>query len=113
MKHEQNGFYMHDGEVDLPLYDEETLIHLACEHYNNEHAGGTQRERASAYSDPNFLDRIVVDYLLDEAVADGHSGHVKNGTKTHSKALDAISDMYLRLTDECFRRNAHLNRPDI
>ena len=113
MKHEQNGFYMHDGEVDLPLYDEETLNDLACEDYNNEHAGDTQCETVSRYSEPSFLNRIVVDYLLDEAIADGHSGHVKGSAETYSKALDAIADMYPVLADECYRRNAHPNWPDI
>ncbi len=106
----QMGEYVEGIEVSVPQMDEATLTAQAIAHYNVRHDG--VGDRAFESSDPEFLNRIRVNYLrhqctgydqhLDETK--GKVGRSEACVEIKEKILDAIADAYPMLTKECSRQ---------
>ena len=103
--------YVDALEVAVPEMDEDELCRRACESYND------YNNRSDCYaspdSDPKFLERITVNYLrhrlscYEEALdkITGKVGAAKAYLAVKDKVLDAISDTYPDLDDECIRQS--------
>lgn len=96
-------------EVRVPLLDRDELVWQACESYNSRSRGDL---RATPDSDPEFLDRICVNYLRHEltgyeAELDalyGQVGRKEARDIIRAKVYDAIADAYPDLAAECSRQ---------
>jgi hypothetical protein len=105
-------------QIRVPVLDRDTLIERACGHYNDmqrsrEAEGGQYCElKADADSDPEFLQRISVNYLRHcltqyERHLETMSGKVGAGTgyeDLRSKVFSEISKNYPWLDTECERQ---------
>jgi hypothetical protein len=97
----------------LPAYDRDTLISLACQHYNQLWMfRGRDDKWASASASDEFLDRISVNYLRHECShyedqlmqAWGSIAASQARTIIKEKVLLAIEEAYPWLEDECNRQ---------
>jgi hypothetical protein len=99
-------------EITVPSFPKEELIGLACEHYNERqkrHRLYEDREPASANSNPEFLQRLCVNYLRHALTdydnrLDGVAGKIgvdaaRDLIKTG--VLGAIASAYPWLKEEC------------
>jgi hypothetical protein len=105
--------YLDNLEIVVPEMDDDKLIELACESYNDRQRDNLDWMGATPKSDPEFLSRIAVNYLRHEMSSyeetlDSIAG--KAGAKdayltVKDMVLDAIADAYPNLADECYRQS--------
>jgi hypothetical protein len=105
--------YVEAVEIEVPRLPKAELIRRACENYNAGLVDDTRdRPRAYPNSDPEFLERVCVNYLRHvltqyeehlEEIA-GKVGMRDAYQKLKSKVLDAIWDEYDWLRFECWRQ---------
>jgi hypothetical protein len=108
--------YLEEIEITVPELGRDSLIDQACKHYN---AKNWDRDNcASSSSDPEFLDRICVNYLrhvLTEYEArlneiSGQVGAAEAYCDIKEEALWAIADAYPFLAAECRRQTSALSQ---
>jgi hypothetical protein len=114
--------YVETVEIDVPCFPKAVLIDQACDNYNarydervlaREYCEDCQR--AFDQSDPVFLERICVNYLRHccteyETHLSQIAGKVGAREAYHKiKVLEAISEAYVWLSEECTRQKAKLN----
>ncbi len=98
------------------MIDAETLLDLAIDHYNARSNGNYVG--ASRDSDPDFLERIQVNFLRHELTNyDWHLGQLKGYTgveeargRVRERVLDAIAEAYPDLASECSRQSDRVSR---
>lgn len=105
--------------VQMPMAD---AVELAIGHYNvrkEEREGFSYDWRpATADSDPEFLDRITVNYLRHQGTTydsllnklKGLVGKSQAYVLVHNRTLDAIAEAYPDLEEEC--ENQHVRNPE-
>lgn len=100
-------------EIRVSAMSMEELIRRACDSYNENAMGrGTDSLRATPSSDPEFLDRIIVNYLRHECTSyDGRLAALyRQVGKTDAvdlireKVYTAIAEAYPELWRECDRQ---------
>jgi hypothetical protein len=97
--------------VRVPLMDRERLIREACASYNEFHAEYADF-MATPGSDPEFLDRITVNYLRHElssyeaelAALFGKTGRAEATAVIRRRVYRAIANAYPELATECGRQ---------
>jgi hypothetical protein len=111
--------WLNTVEIHVPVFDKSELINRACSNYNTflRLPPSTDYDcdyyvTATADSDPEFLDRICVNYLrhrltkyekyLDEM--SGKVGFEEGYKEIRRKILSKISENYHWLADECKRQ---------
>lgn len=98
--------------VPVPLLARKRLIREACVSYNALHDGQTDHIPATQGSDPEFLERITVNYLRHElssyedqlAALFGKVGRAEASAVIRERTYDAISARYPELAAECARQ---------
>ena len=105
--------YFDRVRISVPRLSEEKLTKRACDHYNAMQLGRSDMEwYASERSDPEFLERISVNYLRHEmssyeyhlARVAGQVGAEDAYWRIKEKMLDAITEAYPQLAAECRRQ---------
>ncbi len=104
-------------EFDIPALEMEDLISRACAHYNSRHRD--QWMMATPKSDPEFLERIAVNYLrhvctdYDWELRElrWRVGNDLACDTVRTRVLCAIAEAYPLLADECFRQGMCRVRP--
>lgn len=105
--------------IEVQLLEPTALIRRACDSYNwlQISKGAAQNfERATAQSDPNFLERISVNYLRHHctnyhaglANVSGRVGAQQAAHKIKGKIIAAIAKKYPHLHAECLRQCPNL-----
>ncbi len=110
--------YVASVEIKVPQFAREDIIRRACEHYNGHQMfrrdGGDAF--ANAQSDPEFINRIVVNFLRHcmteyEQHLDKISGKVGAADaylEIKTKVLDAIAEDYDWLATECSNQESRM-----
>ncbi|AHM59217.1 hypothetical protein D770_04750 [Flammeovirgaceae bacterium 311] len=92
---------------DIPVLDKSLLIKLACDNYDGIHY--YKGKHANPDADPEFLDRIIVNYLrhveskYEEALGANKGKVGVDDARFHirKKVYDAIGELYPWLKDQC------------
>lgn len=100
--------------VRVPVMPWGRLVREACAHYNERQDARGQWDawEATPQSDPEFLDRIMVNFLRHELTAYeaelaalyGKIGRADAGPVIRNRVLDAIAGAYPGLAGECSRQ---------
>jgi hypothetical protein len=98
----------------VPRMTRERLIREACDSYNAHRAARGDASMAMPGSDPEFLERISVNYLRHEltgyeselAALFGKTGRSEASAVIRECVYDAIADAYPELAAECTRQLA-------
>jgi hypothetical protein len=117
-KLEQLRKWLNAVQIHVPVFTKDKIIERACKHYNEmqedrEDEGlSTSGMKATANSDPKFLERICVNYLrhcltkyedhLDEM--SGKVGFGEGYEEIRRKIFSKISERYGWLANECKRQ---------
>jgi hypothetical protein len=110
--------YVESINVDIPEKDINVVRKNAIDSYNDwQFSRMDSSFFASESSDPDFLDRITVNYLRHEMtqyerqlyMIKGKTGKVKAYSKLKRKILDAIAQVYPDLALECISQSAFLD----
>jgi hypothetical protein len=100
-------------EIKIPEIAKDRLREKAVEHFNLRQAErGRVRDVATLESDPDFIDRIVVNYLrhecsMYERLLDATFGKVgvdEASLRIKERVLDEIASTYPNLGTECMRQ---------
>lgn len=103
--------------IDVPRIDDDKLTELACNHYNDLWADrGKSHKYADPSDDPEFLDRITVNYLrhvgskYESLLCEmfGKVGVAEGYARLRGRILSAIAASYPALRRECERQSEEL-----
>jgi hypothetical protein len=107
-------------QIEIPIMPIDELVERACASYNGWHSMDSEFVSASPESDPDFLDRICVNYLRHELTpyekqmeqTVGEAGAKKARGRIRQKILDAISEAYPELELACFDQQKRYEAED-
>ena len=103
-------------EIVVRVVAEEQVVRDACANYNSAERRERDENDASEHSDPDFLDRITVNYIrhdlteYENCLADvkGKPGENEAHRIIRERVLDEIADNYPWLAGECSRQISKL-----